>query len=195
MTITATDAAGAESPVDTLTFVITRTGRIDTSITVSFALGGTALLGSRKDYTLSVTGGTLNAKGTAITLAAGVTTATITLTPVRDTAAEAPETVTITLTAGSGCTVSAPSGATGTITDIPAGPAAVLPGRSIPAVGDSAASAGMAVVPADPVTIGVIRPGELGSGAPLTPVREPAPRPVGAALAVLPQRPRRASSP
>ena len=105
--------------------MITRTGKTDTKITILLAWTGTARYG--KDYTLTAAGGTLNNKGTAITLAAGVTTATLTLTPVRDTTTEPAETVVLTLTADTGYTLPGQKSVTGTITEAPVpAPAALL---------------------------------------------------------------------
>src|SRR5678809_760026 len=76
---------------------------------------GTAVLTS--DYTVSAVGGTLASNGLSITLAAGSTNSTITVTPVDDNIAEGAETVTLTLTSGTGYLLGTPTAATGTIAD------------------------------------------------------------------------------
>ena len=116
--------SGSRTPPTPSKFVITRTGKTDSQITIQLAWSGTAVYG--KDYTVTAVGGTLNNKGTAVTLAAGVTTVTLTLTPLRDTSTEPAETVILTLGTGTGYTLPAQKSVTGTITDAPvAGPAAL----------------------------------------------------------------------
>ena len=102
VTVDATDPTGVEQGADPIVFTITRTG---SSATIVVALGwsGTAIRGT--DYTITATGGTLAADGLSITLGPGVTSATITATPVNDTTVESTETVTLTLGSGSGYTV------------------------------------------------------------------------------------------
>src|SRR5678815_3921130 len=115
VTIAASDAGGSETAPDSIVFVITRTTVLTSAITINLSWSGTATLTS--DYSVSATGGTLAANAQSITLAAGVTTATLTITPVDDTAVEPTEGVTLTLAAGSGYTVGSPGAASGTITD------------------------------------------------------------------------------
>ncbi|HEX4999366.1 MAG TPA: Calx-beta domain-containing protein, partial [Terriglobia bacterium] len=100
---------------DPIVFTITRSVTTTTAITINLTWTGTATLTT--DYTLTAGNGTLAANGSTITLAAGVTSATITLTPVDDSAVEGTENVTLTLAAGSGYTVGALGAATGTIAD------------------------------------------------------------------------------
>lgn len=113
--LTATDAAGAEPGTNTIRFTLTRTGVLTSQISVGLGWSGTATYG--KDYKVTVTGGVLNAKGTAVTLLASATTATITVTPLDDTRIEPAETVVLTLKAGTGYTLGADRAATGTIAD------------------------------------------------------------------------------
>ncbi|MDW8373738.1 MAG: Calx-beta domain-containing protein, partial [Planctomycetota bacterium] len=90
ITIQATDADAAEgTPANTGTFTITRTGDTTSALTVNFTVSGTASAGS--DYT---------ALGTSVTIPAGQTSVTLTVTPIDDTAVEGAETVIVTLAAG-----------------------------------------------------------------------------------------------
>jgi len=115
VSVTATDAAGAEQASDPIRFTVTRSANLNGAIVVNLAWSGTATYGT--DYTVSATGGTLSANGLQLTLASGVATATVTVTPVDDTAAEAAETIALTLDAGGGYTVGSPAIATGSIAD------------------------------------------------------------------------------
>ena len=81
-----TDASGNEYLRDPIVFTITRSGSTTGSITINLGWSGTAVLGT--DYTVTATGGTLGGSGTTITLAAGVTSATVTVTPTDDTTVE-----------------------------------------------------------------------------------------------------------
>ena len=114
VTVAATDTNGAEQGHDPIVFTITRTGNTSVSTTVNLAWGGMATLAS--DYTLSASGGTLNGSST-ITLGVGVSSATITVTPVDDSIYEGTETVILTLASGTNYTVGQPSSATGSIAD------------------------------------------------------------------------------
>ncbi|MFZ0529420.1 MAG: HYR domain-containing protein [Propionicimonas sp.] len=109
------DGTGSEPGTDKLTFSLTRTGVLTTRIVVGLGWSGTATYG--KDYTVTVLNGTLNAKGTTITLAAGATTATLIVTPLDDTRWEPTESVILTLKTGSGYLLGSSPSATGTITD------------------------------------------------------------------------------
>src|SRR5678815_6040166 len=102
--ISATDANGAEAGRDPIVFTITRTVTLNTAITINLTWSGTASLTT--DYTVGASGGTLGANAASITLAAGATTTTLTLTPVNDTAIEGSETVALTLGTGTGYTLS-----------------------------------------------------------------------------------------
>jgi Calx-beta domain len=106
VTIDATDDAAAE-PSGTGTFTVTRTGSTTTALTVTYALGGTATSGS--DYAA--------APASPLTIPAGATSATITVTPIDDSVVESDETVVATLMAGTGYEIGTPSTATVTISD------------------------------------------------------------------------------
>jgi hypothetical protein len=110
VTITATDATAAESPLDTGTFQVSRTGSTAAPLTVSFTVGGTA--------TPSVDYDTI---GTTVTIPAGAASASITVTPKNDDLVELPETVVVTLSAGAGYSVGGANSATVTINseDVP----------------------------------------------------------------------------
>lgn len=86
--VVATDATAAEgeTPTNTGTFTITRSGDTTTALTVAYTLGGTAINGV--DY--SELSGTVE-------IPAGQTSATITITPLDDSLIEGDETVVLTL--------------------------------------------------------------------------------------------------
>ena len=115
VTIVATDGSGAEQASDAIVFTITRAVNPYTPITVNLTWGGAATYGT--DYTVGVTGGTLSSDGSTITLAAGATSATVTVTPIDDTISEGAESVTLTIATGAGYSVGTPASASATIAD------------------------------------------------------------------------------
>ena len=111
ISIAATDATAAETlstqTANNGTFTITRTGTTETSLTVSFAVSGSATNGS--DY---------NRLPTTVTIPAGQTSATLTLIPIDDALSENNENATITLSNSSAYNVDATkSNASVTIAD------------------------------------------------------------------------------
>ena len=104
VTVTATDANAAEAGADPGTFTFTRTGPTTLALTVNFTVGGTATLGV--DYA---------SPGNAVTIQAGQSSATRTVTPIDDAVVEGAETVVVTLAAGS-YVIGTPNTATVTIT-------------------------------------------------------------------------------
>jgi hypothetical protein len=82
LSVSATDDAASEDG-STGTFTITRTGSTEAALPVYFALGGTATLGT--DYTASAT--------SPVTIAAGQSSVTVTITPATDATTEGDETV------------------------------------------------------------------------------------------------------
>jgi hypothetical protein len=106
VTITASDATGAEPGSDTGQWTIRRSGSTNASLTVNYTVGGTATAGT--DYA---------ALGSSATIPAGSSNATLTLTPVDDTTAEGPETVIVSLTANAAYALGWPDSATVTIAD------------------------------------------------------------------------------
>ncbi|MER3374107.1 MAG: gliding motility-associated C-terminal domain-containing protein, partial [Allomuricauda sp.] len=105
-TITANDAAAAESPVNTGQFTV-NLGAVNgtgSPITVNYTVGGTATPGD--DYT------TLSG---SVSVPNGQQAATITVTPIDDGLTELDETVIVTLDSGTGYTVGTPDNATVTI--------------------------------------------------------------------------------
>ena len=110
----ATDSSGSEQGPDPVVFTVSRTGSTGAALIVNIGWTGVAASG---DYTIAVAGGTLSADHTTLTIAAGATTATLTVTPVNDTALEPTESVTLTVLAGAGYTPGATASATGTIAD------------------------------------------------------------------------------
>jgi len=113
--VTATDASGSETGPDPMVFTVSRTLSTAYQITVNLVWSGTAILGT--DYNVTASGGTLSADKSQLTLAAGVASATLTVTPVNDVIYEGTETVIVTLATGSGYSAGSPSSATGSITD------------------------------------------------------------------------------
>jgi hypothetical protein len=114
VSVNATDAAGSEQGTDPIVFTVTRTGNVSGSVVVNLVWAGTATLTT--DYGVTATGATLSSNKLTLTFAAGVATATVTVTPVDDTSIESTEGVTLTIATGTGYTVGTPS-ASGTITD------------------------------------------------------------------------------
>jgi hypothetical protein len=90
VTVTAADASAAEAG-DTGAFTFTRSGDTSAAITVNFDVGGTASAGT--DYTTLPT---------SVSIPAGQTAASLTVTPVSDTAPEGSETVLLALSGGTG---------------------------------------------------------------------------------------------
>ncbi|MBM4093016.1 MAG: hypothetical protein FJ276_26950, partial [Planctomycetes bacterium] len=106
VSIAATDPNAAEAGSDTGTFTVTRTGDTASALVVNYGVSGTATSGV--DYA-SLSG--------TVTLGAGSSTATITVTPMDDSGYEGSETVTVTLAADAAYTIGAPSSGTVTIAD------------------------------------------------------------------------------
>ena len=107
VTIETTDSNASEDGPDTATFTVVRTGGdFAASVTVNYSVGGSATSG----IDFGVLAG-------SVTLAADVTTATITVVPIHNPLAEAAETVTLTLTADAAYELGAPSQGTATIAD------------------------------------------------------------------------------
>lgn len=104
VTITATDASAAESPLGMGILRVNRTGLTTAALNVVYSVGGSATTGS--DYT-ALTG--------SVTIPAGQSTATITVTPINDNLVEGAETVVVTLSPNAAYTVSTLANATVTI--------------------------------------------------------------------------------
>src|SRR5213082_1247742 len=106
VSVVATDADASEQGRDPGEFTFTRTGDASLDLTVNYTLGGTAQNGT--DY---------QQPGTSVTIPAGATSATVTVTPIDDAEAEGDETVVLTLTADAAYDVGSPNSATITIHD------------------------------------------------------------------------------
>jgi hypothetical protein len=113
VTLTATATSTREGDRATVTYTVTRSGPTGSAVSVVVTLGGTATRGS--DY--SVGGLTVSGATATLTLAAGVTSATFTVTVTDDTTREADETVAVSLSACAGCVLGSPSARTLTILD------------------------------------------------------------------------------
>jgi hypothetical protein len=100
VSVTPTDAAGAEQGSGPIVFTVTRTGSTTGTLAVTLTWTGTAALTT--DYAIAAAGGTLSNNGLTLTFAAGSATATVTVTPVDDTAVEDNESVTMTVVNGPG---------------------------------------------------------------------------------------------
>ena len=110
ITVAATDADAGETATGITpnpgTFTLTRTGDLTQAITVNYTLSGSATNGS--DY--SSLPGTVN-------FAAGVSSATVTITPTEDNIFEGTETAILTLATGAGYILGTTTSATVNITD------------------------------------------------------------------------------
>lgn len=106
--VTATDADAAEESQDPGTFTVSRTGDTSDPLTVTYTVGGTAS-NDDSDFTPTLTG--------SVTIAAGSSTADITVTPVDDSDIEGAETVTVTLIDTADYDLGATTEATVTIAD------------------------------------------------------------------------------
>ena len=118
ITVQATDPSAAEAGLDSGTFTLSRpASTTNVAVTVNFAIDGTASNGV--DYTLSAT--------SSITLAVGVASATVTVTPITDFIAEDAETIRLTVIGGI-YPIGASSNATVTLTDAPFAPMVAVGG-------------------------------------------------------------------
>src|SRR2546423_315208 len=106
VTVVANDANASEQGPNTGSFTVSRAANTSTALTVNYTLSGTAQNGS--DY---------QQLGTSVTIAAGASSATVTVTPIDDSQVEGNETVVLTLAANSAYTVGSPNSATVTISD------------------------------------------------------------------------------
>ena len=105
LSVNASDATATEANLTTGTFTFTRTGTTASPLTVNFTVSGTAT--PSNDYT---------ALGTTVTIPAGSSTATLTVTPLQDSLVEADETIVLTLANGTGYVVGSPDSDTVTLT-------------------------------------------------------------------------------
>jgi subtilisin family serine protease len=101
LSIAAADASASENPGDTATLTISRTGPIAAPLTIAYTVSGSATSGV--DF---------QALPGSLTIPAGASTATLTLTPIDDTLHEPTETVTVSLLAGAGYTLGTAASAT-----------------------------------------------------------------------------------
>ena len=104
VSVTASDSAASETGPNDGVFTVTRAGDTTADLTVTFTLNGTATIDT--DYqTVPLT----------VTIPAGLTSATVTITPKSDTTDEGSETVILTVVDGDGYTAGSPATATVTI--------------------------------------------------------------------------------
>jgi hypothetical protein len=104
VSVVATDRIAKEARLNPGTFRISRTGNTADSLTVYYSVGGTSTSGVDR-----------NSIPTSITIPAGASRATITITPINDSLREGKETVIITLSPNAAYTV-APRHNTATVT-------------------------------------------------------------------------------
>ncbi len=95
-----------------LMYTFTRTGVTTNALTVNYAVGGTATLGT--DYAQTGAATSTATTGT-VTFAAGATTAIVSIDPITDPVFEANETVALTLASGTGYSVGTTIAVTGSI--------------------------------------------------------------------------------
>lgn len=105
VSITAADSAAAESPLDTGSFTVSRTGPTTGALAVNFTISGAT---NGTDYT---------SIGTSVVIPAGQGSATITITPSNDATNEGAENATVTLSSSANYTLGTPSSAAVTIAD------------------------------------------------------------------------------
>ena len=96
-------------------FTVTRAANSHGAVVVNLTWNGAAVFGT--DYTVSASGGVLSTGGATLTLAAGVASATLSVTPVDDAAVEGAGSGSVTIAAGAGYVVGSPASASGSITD------------------------------------------------------------------------------
>jgi len=106
VTVTASDPNAAEAGLDPGVFTISRSGDTSTALTVYFTVSGTASGGA--DY---------SSLPASVKMPAGVTTATLEVTPLDDSHYDGAETVTVSLNLDTQYVVGAPGSATVTIAD------------------------------------------------------------------------------
>ena len=106
VTLTTNDATATETNRETGTYTVTRTGATTNALVVNYSVSGSATNASDFD---NLTG--------SVTIAAGQTSATITVRPVDDTSVDANETATVTLAANAAYTLGATTAGTVTIAD------------------------------------------------------------------------------
>jgi len=113
VTLTTSDPLAAETGPDQATFILTRSGSLNSPLTVNLNVSGTATYQS--DYSLSPA----PTVGSALqyTIPAGIASLNITLSPISDSAVEGPETATLTLMENSAYVLAFPAEATVTIAD------------------------------------------------------------------------------
>lgn len=104
VSLVASDAIAAESPLNTGEFLITRDRGTNTPLDVSFSIAGSATAGA--DY---------EALSDSVTIPIGASSATVLITPRDDSANEGAETIVLTLTILPGCRVT-PQAASATVT-------------------------------------------------------------------------------
>ncbi|MEA3510059.1 MAG: Calx-beta domain-containing protein, partial [Actinomycetota bacterium] len=114
VSIAATDPEASEAGSDPAIFMLGRTVNLTGDIIVALGFAGAAAFGV--DYTVSVVGGTWDIEARTVSLADGVSSATITITPLDDVSPEGAEDVIVSVLTDPGYDVLA-AGATASIED------------------------------------------------------------------------------
>ena len=112
VSVSVSPSSVAEDSLQDLIYTFTRTGAIDSALTVDFSVGGTAMFAT--DYSQSGAS-SFSTNAGSVVFGAGSSTATVIVTPTMDFSFEPDETVRLTLQSGAGYSLAAPSLATGTI--------------------------------------------------------------------------------
>lgn len=106
VTVSVSPASVTENDATNLAYTFTRSGSTTIALPVNFNVGGTATFST--DYAQSGAATFSNTAGT-VTIAAGSSTATVTIDPTADSTVELNETAVLTVAAGTGYTVGSPS--------------------------------------------------------------------------------------
>ncbi len=120
ISLSASDLSAAEEGADSAAFTFSRTGPTESALTLSYTVGGTATAAA--DYA---------ALSGLVTIPAGQSAATVTVTPLDDAVVESAETVTLTLAATGGLLTSGTGSATVTIVDNDAAGISVIPATGL----------------------------------------------------------------
>lgn len=134
VSVAVSPASVTEDGTTNLVYTFTRTGSAASAITANFSVSGSAIFTTNATTDYTQTGAaTFNTTAGTVTIAAGGTTATATVTvnPATESTVEANETAILTVTSGTGYTVGSPSSVTGTIANDDVGPEIVVSWNSI----------------------------------------------------------------
>jgi hypothetical protein len=103
LTLATTEASGAEQAAYPMVFTLNRSANTALALVINLTWSGTATFGT--DYTVAASVGNLSADGLQLTLAGGVTSVTLTVTPIDDALVDPSETVVLTIASGTNYTL------------------------------------------------------------------------------------------